>query len=152
MTIHGSSFLMEFLRNGLNGRDQSTKLSNSHRGDMPYYIPSGIVSDECWDKGRAAQLAFSFRRRYMCRVSLCKSGCPDGTCEPGATTILRAFTNDFCAFVLRYQRTNTLDDFRLELDPFFLLFFVCFYSILYEIYTHSFRMLYFDLITSSWAL
>ena len=64
MTIHGFSILVLFLRNGLNGRDQSSKLSNSHRGDMPYYKPSasqlGIVSGECWDKGRAAKLAFSF--------------------------------------------------------------------------------------------
>ena len=78
------------------------------------------------------------RRRCVCRVSLCKSGYPDGTCEPGATTILRAFTNDFCAFILRYQRTNTLNNFRLELDPLFFVIFCMFLEhTAWNIYTVS---------------
>ena len=52
MTIQGSTILMWFLRNGLNGRHLSSKPNDSHRGDMPYHVQSAlllrITSAECW--------------------------------------------------------------------------------------------------------
>ena len=51
MTIQGSTILEWFLRNGLNGRHLSNKPNDSHRGDMPHYVPSALLpmqDHQCW--------------------------------------------------------------------------------------------------------
>ena len=147
MTIHGSSILMLFLRNGLVKSVTATEatcpiiyqgLHNSGSSAVNVGIRPAPRSLRHFADGKCVGFPFVNQAAPMARVNLV----PQQSYAPSQIISVH--------FILRYQRTNTLNNFRLELDLLFLCyFFVC---ILHEIYTHSFRVLYLDVITSSWAL